>query len=52
MLTEQMKDDLRKATWTWKKPALGKTTEIRLHYQPRLKVLNSFTLLHSMRAVL
>jgi len=58
MLTEQMKDDLRKATWTWKKPAipstglLGKTTETRLHYQPRLKVLNSFALLHSMRAVL
>src|ERR1700693_4470785 len=57
MLTEQMKDDLRKATWTWKKPAipftglLGRTMESRPHYQPRLKVLNGFTLLHSMRAV-
>jgi hypothetical protein len=57
MLTEQMKDDLRKATWTWKKPAipftglLGRTMESRPHYQPRLKVLNGFRLLHSMRAV-
>jgi hypothetical protein len=57
MLTQQMKDDLRKATWTWKKPAihftglLGRTMESRLHYQPRLKVLNGFALLHSMRAV-
>jgi len=57
MLTLQMKDDLRKVTWTWKKPTLpftrllGKTMETRLHYQPRLKVLNGFSLLHSMRAI-
>ena len=57
MLTEQMKDDLRKATWTWKKPAmaftglLGRTMETRLHYQPRVKVLHGFSLLHSMRAI-
>jgi hypothetical protein len=57
MLTEQMKDDLRKMTWTLKKPAipftglLGRTMETRLHYQPRLKVLNGFSLLHSMRAI-
>jgi len=57
MLTEQVKDDLRKAAWTRKKPAipftglLGRTMESRLHYQPRLKVLNGFALLHSMRAV-
>jgi hypothetical protein len=46
MLTDQMKDDLRKATWTWKKPPiaftglLGRTMESPLHYQPRLKVLS------------
>jgi len=57
MFTEQVKDDLRKATWTWKEPAipftglLGRKMESRLHYQPRLKVLNGFALLHSMRAV-
>ena len=56
MLTEQMKDDLRKATWIWKKRAipftglLGRTMESRLHYQPRLKVLNGFALLHSIRS--
>ena len=48
MLTQQMKDDLRKVVWTWKKPGipftglLGRTMETRLHYQPRLKVLNGF----------
>jgi hypothetical protein len=57
MLPEQIKDDLRKGTGTWKKPAipftgiLGRTMESRLHYQPRLKVLHGFALLHSMRAV-
>jgi len=30
---------------------LGRTMEARLHYLPRLKVLNGFTLLHSLRAV-
>jgi hypothetical protein len=57
MLTQQMKDDLRKVTWTWKKPALpftgllDRTMATRLHYQPRLKILNGFSLLHSMRAI-
>jgi hypothetical protein len=57
MLTQQTKEDLRRAIWTWKKPVipftglLGRTMESRLHYQPRLKVLNGFALLHSMRAV-
>jgi hypothetical protein len=57
MLTQQMIEDLRKATWTWKKPAvpftglLGRTMESRLRYQPRLKVLHGFALFHSMRAV-
>ena len=43
MLTEQIKDDLRKVTWIWKKSAipftglLGRTMETRLHYQTRLK---------------
>jgi hypothetical protein len=39
MLTEQMKDDLRKVTWKWKEPAipfftrlLGRTMETHLHY--------------------
>jgi hypothetical protein len=57
MLTEQIKDDLRKANWTWKEQPipftglLGRTMESRLRYQPRLKVLNGFALLHSMRAL-
>ncbi len=57
MFTEQIKDDLRKAIGTWMKPAipftglLGRTMESRLHYQPRVKVLNGFALLHSMRAI-
>jgi hypothetical protein len=57
MLTEKTKYDFRKMIWTWKKPGipftglLGRTMETRLHYQPRLRVLNGFTLLHSMRAV-
>jgi len=57
MLTEQTKDDLRVATWPWKKATipftglLGRTMETRLRYQPRLKVLNGFSLLHSMRAI-
>jgi hypothetical protein len=57
MLTVQMKDDLRKVTWTWKKPGLaftgllGRTMETRLRYQSRLEILNGFTLLHSMRTV-
>jgi hypothetical protein len=57
MLTKKTESDLRKMTWTWKKPGipftglLGRTMETRLHYQPRLKVLNGFTLLHSMRAI-
>jgi hypothetical protein len=56
MLTRQMREDLRNATWTWMKPVipftglLGRTMEARLHYQSRLKVLHAFTLLHSMRA--
>ena len=56
MLTRQMREDLRTATWIWTKPAapftglLGRTMEARLHYQPRLKVLHGYTILHSMRA--
>ena len=56
MLTRQMREDPRNATWTWMKPVapftglLGRTMEARLHYQSRLKVLHAFTLLHSMRA--
>jgi hypothetical protein len=30
MLTEQMKDDLRKVTWKWKKPAIPFFTRLRL----------------------
>jgi hypothetical protein len=56
MLTRQMREDLRNATWTWNKKAipftglLGRMMEARPHYQPRLKVLYGFTILHSMRA--
>ena len=51
-----MKVDLRNATWTWDKPAILSTGLLcrsnakRLNYQPRHKVLNGFTLLHSLRA--
>jgi hypothetical protein len=51
-----MREDLRNENWTWKKPVtpftglLGRTMEARLHYQSRLKVLDAFTVLHSMRA--
>jgi hypothetical protein len=55
MLTLQMKADLLKVIWTWKRPAspftglLGRTMEAQLHYQPRLKVLYGFSLINSMR---
>jgi hypothetical protein len=58
MPTEQMKDDLRKVTWKWKKPAipfftrlLGRTMETHLHYPAASQVLHGFSLLHSMRAI-
>jgi hypothetical protein len=56
MLTEQMKDDLRKVTWKWKKPAIPFSPDYSAEQwkhltQPRHKVLRGFSLLHSMRAI-